>query len=186
MDYKYIEQLLERYWEASSSPEEEAILRAFFAQSDVPAHLEPFRDLFAYEAAQTAEPTLGADFDARLLAKVEQAGAKKQPTVRAHRAGFGYFLRPIYNAAAAIVLVFVLGTAANHVFNRPEEQTWDYAAESYSDSYDNPQEALETLDDGLRSLQEVLSASHAENAAADARIDSLKQQAAGAKTTAKP
>ena len=32
MDYKYIEQLLERYWQCETTPEEENVLRAFFAQ----------------------------------------------------------------------------------------------------------------------------------------------------------
>ena len=34
MDYKYIEQLLERYWEGETTLQEEAILRAFFSQED--------------------------------------------------------------------------------------------------------------------------------------------------------
>ena len=36
MDCKYIEQLLERYWQCETSLEEEAQLRAFFNGSDVP------------------------------------------------------------------------------------------------------------------------------------------------------
>ena len=32
MDYKYIEQLLERYWNCETSAEEEQILRIFFQQ----------------------------------------------------------------------------------------------------------------------------------------------------------
>ena len=31
MDYKYITQLLERYWEGTTSLEEEQILKAFFS-----------------------------------------------------------------------------------------------------------------------------------------------------------
>ena len=46
MDYKYIEQLLERYWECQTTLEEEAILRAFFAQDNVPVQLLPYRQLF--------------------------------------------------------------------------------------------------------------------------------------------
>ena len=34
MDYKYIEQLLERYFAAETSLEEEHILRAFFSQKE--------------------------------------------------------------------------------------------------------------------------------------------------------
>ena len=41
MDYKYIEQLLERYWEAETSLEEERILQSFFAQKELPKHLAP-------------------------------------------------------------------------------------------------------------------------------------------------
>ena len=40
MDYKYIEQLLERYFNAETSLEEESILRTFFSQTDVPAEME--------------------------------------------------------------------------------------------------------------------------------------------------
>ena len=36
MDYKYIEQLLENYWNCETSTEEEQILRSFFSQKDVP------------------------------------------------------------------------------------------------------------------------------------------------------
>ena len=54
MDCKYIEQLLERYWQCETSLEEEAQLRAFFNGSDVPEQ----------------EVGLGADFDARVLAEV--------------------------------------------------------------------------------------------------------------------
>lgn len=50
MDYKYIEQLLERYWECETSIEEEAILRAFFLQKEVPAELARYKSLFVYEA----------------------------------------------------------------------------------------------------------------------------------------
>ena len=48
MDYKYIEQLLERYWRCETSLQEEEILRAFFSQEDIPAALLPYRDLFTY------------------------------------------------------------------------------------------------------------------------------------------
>ncbi|MCI6209206.1 MAG: pyruvate ferredoxin oxidoreductase, partial [Prevotella sp.] len=46
MDYKYIEQLLEKYFECDTTLEEEQILRAFFAQQNVPIRLLPYRQLF--------------------------------------------------------------------------------------------------------------------------------------------
>ena len=64
MDSKYIEQLLERYWQCETSLEEEAELRAFFSGSDVPKHLLRYKDLFVYQQLQQ-EVHLGEDFDAR-------------------------------------------------------------------------------------------------------------------------
>ena len=43
MDYKYINQLLERYWTGETSLEEEQILRAFFSQANVPDELKQYR-----------------------------------------------------------------------------------------------------------------------------------------------
>ena len=66
MDYKYIEQLLERYWACETSLQEEQILRTFFQQEDVPAHLMAYKAVFDVQQEQ-AEPTLGEDFDAKMM-----------------------------------------------------------------------------------------------------------------------
>ena len=47
MDLRQVENYLERYWEGSSSLEEEKYIRDFYKYGDVPAHLEPYRSLFA-------------------------------------------------------------------------------------------------------------------------------------------
>ena len=78
MDSKYIEQLLERYWQCETSLEDEAELRAFFSGNDVPGHLLRYKDLFVYQQLQQ-EVHLGEDFDARVLAEVEV------PVVKAKR-----------------------------------------------------------------------------------------------------
>ena len=49
MDYKYITQLLERYWNCTTSLEEEQILKAFFSQDDIPAELLKYKPLFDYQ-----------------------------------------------------------------------------------------------------------------------------------------
>jgi hypothetical protein len=48
MDYKYIEQLLERYWACETTLQEEAILRAFFSQEEIPEGLRKYQALFTY------------------------------------------------------------------------------------------------------------------------------------------
>ena len=70
MDYKDIEQLLERYWQCETSVEEESVLRDFFSKEEVPAHLLRYKNLFVYQQVQQ-EVGLGEDFDARILAQVE-------------------------------------------------------------------------------------------------------------------
>lgn len=102
MDYKYIEQLLERYWNCESTLEEEVILRAFFRQKELPAHLQRYRSLFAYQATQ---PSVGLDdeFDRRVLAQIER------PIVKARRLSLRTRFMPLFKAAAVMALLFTMG-----------------------------------------------------------------------------
>lgn len=166
MDYKYIEQLLERYWEGETSPEEENVLRAFFAQAELPEGMARWRHLFVYEARQAAL-TLPEDFGLRLerLAGVADrtAAAQERPlVVRARRLPLMRRLRPLYGAVASVAVIMLVGMASRHAFQKePNVQVWDYDPAAYQDSYDNPAEAYEMLDDGIRQLREVLKASDA-------------------------
>lgn len=47
-EYKYIENLVERFFEGQTSNEEERVLYEFFARPDIPAHLERYREVFGY------------------------------------------------------------------------------------------------------------------------------------------
>ncbi len=102
MDYKYIEQLLERYWNCETSVEEEQILRIFFRQKEVPPHLCPYRSLFAYQE-EAAGIKLGDDFDSRILAEIER------PVVKARRISLYTRFMPLFKAAAMLCLLWVLG-----------------------------------------------------------------------------
>ncbi|MBQ0061009.1 MAG: hypothetical protein MJZ69_11130 [Bacteroidaceae bacterium] len=111
MDYKYIEQLLDRYFLCQTSLEEEEILRSFFRQEEIPAQLLPYRDLFRYEkAAQKQE--LGEDFDAKVLAMVNQ------PVVKARRVRLSERFRPFMKAAALVAIVLTIGNAAQQSFSK--------------------------------------------------------------------
>ncbi len=68
MDYVYIEQLIDRYFEAATTIEEERILRAFFSQRDVPQHLRRYAPIFLMEAGEIAEkPRLDEHFDRKIM-----------------------------------------------------------------------------------------------------------------------
>ena len=111
MDSKQIEQLLERYWACETNIEEEAMLRHFFCEGEVPSSLLPYRDLFVYQQKQS-EARLSADFDARILEKIEQA-----PVVKARKVTLITRLMPMLKAAAAIALLLLLGNLLQHSFS---------------------------------------------------------------------
>lgn len=156
MDYKYIEQLLERYWECETSEAEESILRTFFSQKDIPAELKRYEALFKYEQRE-AEVHRSNDFDQRVLAAIgldEPEPAIEAPfrqAVKAKRITLSRRLQPLYRAAAAVAIVTLLGTAAQHSFTSDTEHgAWDYNQSAYKDSYEDPQKAYEA---GMEALQ---------------------------------
>lgn len=156
MDYKYIEQLLERYWKCDTSAEEEQILRTFFSQKDVPAELLKYRDLFASQAAMLAEETLNDDFDAKILSMIDdEPVAVKARVIKMQRR-----LMPLFKAAAVVAIIITLGNAAQLSINkdRPSTDEINYAGytDTFSDptaAYNNVQEALELVSEGISMAQ---------------------------------
>ena len=106
MDYKYIQQLLERYWMCETTLEEEEILRAFFSQKDVPAELLRYKDLFTYEQAEVRNDVLSDDFDERMLRMIEDP-----VPVKARLITMPQRLMPLFKAAAVVAIVLTLGNA---------------------------------------------------------------------------
>ena len=118
MDYKYIEQLLERYWEGETTLQEEAILRAFFSQQDMPDHLRKFQLLFSMEK----EEPLGDDFDVRILDSIgEETEPKAKIVTLASR------LKPLFKAAAIVAILLTIGNAA--------QAPWNYGWDDPQDEY---------------------------------------------------
>ena len=113
MDYKYINQLLERYWSCETSLEEEGILRAFFSQKDVPDELRQYQSLFAYQQMESKAKHLGADFDSKLLAIINEEEPVK---VKARTITLTQRLMPLFKAAAVVAIFLTLGNAAQESF----------------------------------------------------------------------
>lgn len=162
MDYKYIDQLLERYWQCETTLEEEGILRAFFSQKDVPAHLLPYKDLFSYEQSEQGNDMLGDDFDTKILAMIDEpAPVKARQITMTHR------LMPLFKAAAVVAIILTLGNAAQHSFTSKENQgDIDYA--SYKDTYSDPSVAYDKVENALQMVSEGINQ-------AKQQADSVKQ-----------
>ncbi len=115
MDYKYIDQLLERYWNCETTLEEEEILRSFFSQDNVPVELLRYRQLFVYESREPQADHLGADFDEKMLQQIGDG----QP-VKIRRMKFTARLMPLFRAAAMVAILLTLGNAVQMSFNSGE------------------------------------------------------------------
>ena len=117
MDYKYIEQLLERYWQGETTLQEEDILRSFFSQPDIPDNLRKYQPLFSLEQ----EEPLGDDFDARILEMIGEEEPKTKIITLTSR------LMPLFKAAAIVAIILTLGNAA--------QAPWNYGWDNPKDEY---------------------------------------------------
>lgn len=115
MDYKYIEQLLERYWLCETTLEEEKILRTFFSQENVPVRLMPYKDLFTYEQTNLEECRLDDDFDTKMLQTIGETAQVKAVTISLTQR-----LKPLFKAAAIVAIILTLGNAMQ-VAMKPSE-----------------------------------------------------------------
>jgi len=117
MDYKYIEQLLERYFECETTLEEEQILRTFFCQKDVPVGLLKYKDLFVYQNSSKEEEKLSEDFDAKILQELNI-----EPPVKAREIKISDRLRPLFKAAAMVAMILTIGMAAQMPYHNEEPE----------------------------------------------------------------
>lgn len=144
MDYKYIEQLMDRYFEAETTLKEEQILKAFFEQSEeeLPENLRAYRELFT---SFEQDEMLGDDFDERMLQMIEE-----KPQVKARTISLSERFRPLMRAAAIVAILITLTTALNQSFK--DDKVWtdqsDYALK-YEATGDEPAMAYDHTTDSL-------------------------------------
>lgn len=118
MDYKYINQLLNKYWECNTSVEEENILRTFFSQTNIPQSLIQYKPLFNYAEQSKEQDVLDDAFDAKMLAMVgEDAPIKAKKLTLTRR------LVPLFKAAAMVAIILTLGNAMQNSFHSTIEHS---------------------------------------------------------------
>jgi hypothetical protein len=156
MEQAIIAALLEKYWLAETSVEEERQLAAYFRQPVIPVEWEPWRNVFAFFETE-GQITPGADFEARLLERIRQVEVAPAP------------VRPLFRKApwwaAAAVILLALGISrlsqsparisgangslaqsdsANPASSPGSAATANDAA-AIKDTYDDPQQALAAI-----------------------------------------
>ena len=150
MNFEYIEQLIERYFAAETTLQEENILRSFFSQQDIPEHLQKYKALFTYEK----EEPLGDDFDTRILEMIGEGEPKAKTVTMISR------LTPLFKAAAIVAIVLTLGNAAqapwNYGWDDPKDEYAKFREQQVADSVNllNPVQAENLGDSALAPKQE--------------------------------
>lgn len=158
MDYTYIEQLLERYWEANTTLAEEAILKRFFTQCDLPEHLARYQPLFTAQA-ELAKAELSHAFDERVMATIHAITPKKSISAplhtKARRITWAKQLSPLYKAAAVVAITLTLGNAVQYAWqatDTSEATLIDYQYSDYKDTYVDDKSAYEVASKALNSI----------------------------------
>ena len=151
MDYKYIEQLLERYWQCETSLEEESILQTFFAQKEVPTEFLKYKGLFSLPMEEKQENVLGADFDKKVLAAIKEEGSHVK--VKAIRVSLRERLMPLFKSAAVVAIILSLGGAAQFQFGK-NGSTDEINYADYKDTYKDPAMAYDQVEDALELISE--------------------------------
>mgnify|MGYP007022089051 CR=1 FL=1 len=151
MDYKYIEQLVERYFQCETTLQEEQILLNFFAQeeAEVPTELRQYQPIFA---ALEPKEKLSADFTDRILALTEGA-----PRVKARTVSLSERMRPLLRAAAIVAVILAFGQAIHFSTNHANQQADDINYANYKDTYDDPSMAYDQMEDALQLMREGFS-----------------------------
>ena len=132
MERESIAALLERYWQAETTVEEERALAAYFrGHNDIPPEWEPYREIFSF-FAEEAEVRSGQDLEEKILEHI-------RPRLRI----------AWWAAAAVIILVAGLVPLLQPAPGPAASPAAQYAARPLKDTYDDPQQALAAVQRAL-------------------------------------
>lgn len=142
MEYDEVNRLLERYWNAESSPEEERRLKGYFASGRVfPEHAH-LGALFGFYSELEGKQT-GEDFTAGLNLRI---GTGDPVRIYRKRPKPGIWLR----IAASIVLLILIGFLYRNLARVSEQETQRGRPElAMADTYRDPGQALKAVQDAL-------------------------------------
>lgn len=145
MEQTEIKVLLEKYWQAETTVDEERVLAQYFRQPEIPADLEPVRWLFAWREEET-ELKPGADFDRRMLARIEEMKDADRLGVREVRGKVVGRFSIRFAAAAAIIVCLGIGLLIPMISPGPGVGVSRASSEKIriieKDTYTDPNQAL--------------------------------------------
>lgn len=136
MDSKQIEQLLEKYWNAETSLEEEQELRVFFRSENISETLKDTAELFRYFDHQKKIQLIEPSFDVDVVGKIKAT----RPTAKVVKLYYNY-ARIAAGIAVVVAATYFVG----------QEVRKSYPAE-VTDTYSDPKLAFEETKKALMML----------------------------------
>jgi hypothetical protein len=128
MEQAEIKILLEKYWEAGTTLEEERQLAEYFRQPGIAPEWEQIREVFAWREDEAAVRP-GPDFDRRMLQRISEM--EKAPQIPRFSVRFA--------AAAAIILCLGISLLIPSISPHPRQSVTSTVV---ADTYTDPQQAL--------------------------------------------
>lgn len=138
MDIKYIKDLLEKFYEGTSSQEEEGILSEFFNSGEsIPQDMEADRRMFAVLSDPSKYAMPPADLQEKIMEAVDNSPITKTVTgTSLRRKRFSRISIASFAAAAAVIAFFMLAPFSAGVKTDTVHAPNQLASSSYSDTVD--------------------------------------------------
>jgi len=133
MDYKLINQLLEKYWEGESTLEEEQQLKAYFNSSELADEHKEFVPLFQYLKSEK-EQLLRTEVIDTTLQRIEEEAQK--PVAKTRR------LYIVLSRAAAVLLLLAASFQVYQYQTQEEQKALYVEIEDPEEAYQKTKEAL--------------------------------------------
>lgn len=138
MDVKYIKDLLEKFYEGTSSQEEDNILSEFFNSGEsIPQDMEADRRMFAVLSDPSKYAMPPADLQEKIMEAVDNAPITRTVAgASLHRKRFSWISIASFAAAAAVIAFFMLAPFSTGVKTDTVHAPNQLASSSYSDTVD--------------------------------------------------
>ncbi len=104
MNSRQIEILLERYFDGSTSLEDEKTIKDFFEMEDIPPHLISLKDTFNFFSSEKKLEHLDESFDKIVIAEIEE---KEVVSIRQNRRRYLYYASGIAASILIIISIFI-------------------------------------------------------------------------------
>ena len=151
MNTSEIEVLLEKYYEGETSLAEEQLLRDFFLQKDVPAHLKSHQPLFTFFARERPKEISSEDFEHSITIKIQAENIGTGVIPAQPKPGRLWYYTGI--AATILLLVSLFYTYQHDIFNpRKSNKMTANTTLAYADANEALRVVSVNLNTGLKQV----------------------------------